>query len=77
MIRMPARPRSKPATAIRRFASPSSPPSRSPAAGQAEPAATTVPAAAAYSRSPFWGVKLSRDQALAHPRIDEFWQIVD
>jgi hypothetical protein len=38
---------------------------------------TAVPAAAAYSQSPFWGIKLSRDEALAHPRIDEFWEIVD
>jgi hypothetical protein len=38
---------------------------------------TGVPAAAAYSQSPFWGIKLSRDEALAHPRIDEFWEIVD
>ena len=48
-----------------------------PVAGQPDPAATAVPAAAAYSQSPFWGIKLSRDEALAHPRIDEFWEIVD
>ena len=48
-----------------------------PVAGQADPAATAVPAGAAYSQSPFWGIKLSRDEALAHPRIDEFWEIVD
>jgi hypothetical protein len=48
-----------------------------PVAGQADPAATAVPAAAGYSQSPFWGIKLSRDEALAHPRIDEFWEIVD
>jgi hypothetical protein len=48
-----------------------------PVAGQADPAATAVPAAAAYSQSQFWGIKLSRDEALAHPRIDEFWEIVD
>ncbi|MGH3163178.1 MAG: hypothetical protein ACRDPF_24970 [Streptosporangiaceae bacterium] len=48
-----------------------------PVAGQADPAATAVPAAAAYSQSPLWGIKLSRDEALAHPRIDEVWEIVD
>ena len=48
-----------------------------PVAGQADPAATAVPAGVAYSQSPFWGIKLSRDEALAHPRIDEFWEIVD
>jgi len=26
----------------------------------------------AYSQSPFWGIKPSRDEALAHPRIDAF-----
>ena len=44
-----------------------------PVAGQADPAATAVPAGAAYSQSPFWGIKLSRDEALAHHRID--WRI--
>ena len=48
-----------------------------PVAGQADPAATAVPAAVAYPHSPFWGIKLSRDEALAHPRIDESWEIVD
>jgi hypothetical protein len=48
-----------------------------PVAGQDEPAATAVPAAAAYSNSAFWGIKLSRDEALSHPRIGEFWEVVD
>lgn len=42
-----------------------------------EPAATAVQAAAPYSDRPIWGRKLSRDQALQHDRINDFWHVVD
>jgi hypothetical protein len=46
-------------------------------AGQAEPAATLVSAAAAWGESRVFGHKLSREEALGHPMIDEFWELVD
>jgi hypothetical protein len=48
-----------------------------PVHGQSEPAATAVPAAAPYGDAPIFGCKLSRDEALAHARIAEFWRVVD
>lgn len=45
--------------------------------GQSEPAATLVTAAAAFSDSATFGHKLTRDEALAHPMIGEFWALVD
>lgn len=48
-----------------------------PVAGSPDPAATAVDAAKPYGESPFWGQKLSRTGALAHPRLDEFWLAVD
>jgi len=42
-----------------------------------EPAATAVQAAVPYADSPTLGRKLSRDDALAHPRIGDFWGVVD
>lgn len=45
--------------------------------GQTEPAATLVQAAVPYSDKPLWGHKLSRDEALTHPRLNEFWEVVD
>ena len=48
-----------------------------PVVGSPGPAATAVDAAQPYGESPFWGQKLSRAGALEHPRLDEFWQVVD
>jgi hypothetical protein len=42
-----------------------------------EPAATLVQAAEPYGSSPIWGQKLTRQGALVHPRLQEFWEIVD
>lgn len=41
------------------------------------PAATAAQAAVPYSDRPIWGRKLSRDEALQHHRIDDFWRVVD
>jgi hypothetical protein len=48
-----------------------------PVAGSADPAATAVEAAVPYADGPVFGHKLSRDEALAHPRLAEFWSVVD
>lgn len=48
-----------------------------PVANSDEPAATLVQAAEPYGGSPIWGQKLTREGALAHPRLQEFWEIVD
>jgi hypothetical protein len=48
-----------------------------PVANSDEPAATLVAAAEPYGSSSIWGQKLTRDDALAHPRLQEFWEIVD
>lgn len=45
--------------------------------GSQEPAATAVQAAIPYQGSPSFGHKLSRDEALAHPRLPDFWGVVD
>ncbi|WP_433062612.1 hypothetical protein [Dactylosporangium sp. CS-033363] len=41
------------------------------------PAATAVDAAFVAPDGPLYGEKLSRTAALAHPRIADFWQVVD
>jgi len=48
-----------------------------PVAGSSEPAATAVQAGAAYEDSPSFGVKLSRERALSHDRVADFWSVVD
>jgi hypothetical protein len=48
-----------------------------PVANSPMPAATAVNAAAVAPDGPLFGVELSREQALAHPRIADFWQMVD
>lgn len=48
-----------------------------PVEGQAEPAASLVTGAIPYGDQVIWGGKLTRDQALVHPRLPEFWEIVD
>lgn len=42
-----------------------------------EPAASLVLAAQPYGDQSMWGQKLSREQALAHSRLREFWEVVD
>jgi hypothetical protein len=42
-----------------------------------EPQASLVAAAQPYGDSPIWGQKLTRDEALQHARLEEFWEIVD
>ena len=48
-----------------------------PVANSDQPQATLVPAAQPYRNSPIWGQKLSREEALSHPRLQEFWEVVD
>jgi hypothetical protein len=48
-----------------------------PVAGQMEPAATLVLGGAPYESSELFGRKLSRDEALAHPWLPSFWEVVD
>ena len=48
-----------------------------PVEGSEGPAATAVQAAAPYADSPTFGRKLSRDEALRHSRVTDFWQVVD
>ena len=45
--------------------------------GSPAPAATPIQAGGTYGDSPTFGRKLSREEALAHPRIDDFWSVVD
>ena len=45
--------------------------------GSSEPAATVVPAAVPYRDGPTFGDKLTRDEALAHSRLTDFWAVVD
>lgn len=45
--------------------------------GQIQPAATLVAGAIAYGDEPLWGQKLTREQALVHPRLHEYWEVVD
>jgi hypothetical protein len=48
-----------------------------PVVGSELPAATAVDAASVAPDGPFYGRKLTRAEALAHPRADEFWEVVD
>jgi hypothetical protein len=48
-----------------------------PVEGQREPAATLVQAAEPYEESAMFGLKLSRDEALIHPWLAQFWRVVD
>ncbi|MEU8172476.1 hypothetical protein AB0C14_06350 [Microbispora hainanensis] len=41
------------------------------------PACTLVNAAAVAPDAPLYGHKLSRDEALSHPRLKEYWEVVD
>ena len=46
-------------------------------ASQREPAASLVPAGATLSDSAEWGTRLDRTAALEHPRLDDFWLVID
>jgi hypothetical protein len=48
-----------------------------PIPGQASPAASLVQAARPYGDSPMFGQKLSREEALSHPRLPDTWEVVD
>jgi hypothetical protein len=48
-----------------------------PVKGQPDPAASLVTGAGAFGDSSMFGRKLTRDEALAHPRLREFWAVVD
>ena len=45
--------------------------------GASEPAASLVTAGLAYTDVLTFGVRLARDEALVHPRLREFWEVVD
>lgn len=45
--------------------------------GRLDPAATLVSAASAWADSRTFGHKLTREEALVHPLIGEFWILVD
>lgn len=44
---------------------------------QPQPACSLVQGGATRSDKPLFGRKLERDEALAHPRLDDFWAVVD
>ncbi|MGQ2911681.1 hypothetical protein [Aeromicrobium sp.] len=48
-----------------------------PVEGSDDPAATAVQAAVAFPDSKTFGHKLSRDEALTHERLPDFWSVVD
>jgi hypothetical protein len=48
-----------------------------PVSNSPSPAATMVDAAAAWGDEPYFGRKLSREEAMAHPWRDEYWSHVD
>lgn len=45
--------------------------------GSDAPAATAVDAARVAPDGPLYGHKLTRAEALSHPRVKEFWEVVD
>lgn len=44
---------------------------------QEDPGASLVTAAQPFGDSRLFGKKLTRDEALAHPLVSEFWRVVD
>ena len=48
-----------------------------PVAGQNDPACSLVTGGSAFRDSALFGRKLTREQALAHPRLPDFWAVVD
>jgi hypothetical protein len=45
--------------------------------GQEEPGATLTAGGVPFSNRPLFGRKLSREDALAHPLLADFWEVVD
>ncbi|OKI65587.1 hypothetical protein A6A27_24770 [Micromonospora sp. CB01531] len=48
-----------------------------PGAGSDLPGATAVDAASVAPDDPLYGHKLTRAEALAHPKLSEFWDVID
>ncbi|MEV4684236.1 hypothetical protein [Streptomyces kurssanovii] len=48
-----------------------------PVVGQTTPASTLVTAGLAHPDGPLFGLKLDREAALQHPRLNEFWKVSD
>ncbi|GII34964.1 hypothetical protein [Planotetraspora mira] len=48
-----------------------------PGAGSDLPGATAVDAASVAPDGPLYGHKLTRAEALAHPKLSEFWEVID
>lgn len=48
-----------------------------PVAGQPDPGASLTSAATAFSDRPLFGRKLTREDALDHPLLGDFWALVD
>ena len=48
-----------------------------PIEGQTEPAASLVTGAIPYGDQAIWGQKLTREQALRHQRLQDYWEVVD
>lgn len=48
-----------------------------PASGSNGPVIAAVDAASAFAYQPVMGQRLTREQALSHPRLEDFWAIVD
>ncbi len=48
-----------------------------PVVGRDEPAATLVNAAIPFRDSPLFGRKLTRAEGLTHPKLGDYWDVVD
>ncbi len=48
-----------------------------PIEGQDHPGASLMTGAEAFADGPLFGRKLSREQALSHPLLPDFWSLVD
>lgn len=48
-----------------------------PVVGQRDPAASIVAGATAFADAAVFGQKLTREEALAHPFLSDFWEVVD
>jgi len=48
-----------------------------PIPGQTDPGCSLVAGGSAFAEAPLFGEKLTREDALKHPWIDDFWAVVD
>lgn len=48
-----------------------------PVEGQSDPAASLVTGGVPFRDSPVFGKKLTREEALGHDRLSDFWTVVD